>query len=60
LNDELKAVEAYPKAQWRLIQAKLDIGNAAAHGKFDEYKKADVKRMLEDIERFMAQYYLAT
>jgi hypothetical protein len=54
LNDELRGINKYPKPQWRLIQAWLDIGNAAAHGKFNEYNEGDVKGLIEDIEQFLA------
>jgi hypothetical protein len=54
INDELKAIGKCPQPQWRLIQAWLDIGNAAAHGKFDEYNKEDVVKLLEGVEGFVA------
>ena len=54
VNDELKRQEVYPQTQWRLIQAWLDIGNAAAHGRFDEYRTEDVVSMTEGLERFLA------
>lgn len=56
INDELKSLGFYSKSQWRRIQAMLDVGNDAAHGKFDQYDKNDVSKMLEDIERFVIQY----
>ncbi len=55
LNDALRDKGCYPKPQWRIIQAWLDIGNSAAHGKFDEYTQDDVVRMLNDVEQFLAQ-----
>ena len=54
LNDDLRTAGRYPQPQWRLIQSWLDIGNAAAHGKFDEYNQDGVKRLVEDVERFLA------
>jgi hypothetical protein len=54
INDELKKSGKYPQAQWRFIQAWLDIGNAAAHGKFSEYNEEDVTKLIEDIERFLS------
>lgn len=54
INDELRKLGRYPQPQWRLVQAWLDIGNAAAHGKFDEYNNEDIQRLVEDIERFLA------
>jgi len=57
INDELKKIGRYPQPQWRQIQAWLDIGNAAAHGKFDQYNQDDVQRMIEDIERFLVSEF---
>jgi hypothetical protein len=54
LNDALKQKGRYPQPQWRQVLAWLDIGNAAAHGKFDEYDQAAVERLLDDVERFLA------
>ncbi|MER0169097.1 MAG: hypothetical protein DU489_00490 [Nitrosomonas sp.] len=55
LNDALKEHGRYTKPQWRLIQSWLDIGNSAAHGKFTDYTEDDVKQMISDVERFVAQ-----
>lgn len=55
LNDALKDKERYAKPQWRLVQAWLDVGNSAAHGKFDDYTDQIVLQMIDDIERFLAQ-----
>jgi hypothetical protein len=54
LNEDLRKAGKYPQPQWRLIQSWLDTGNAAAHGKFNEYNQDDVKRLVEDVERFLA------
>lgn len=54
INDELKKAGRYAQPQWRQIQAWIDIGNAAAHGDFNQYNQNDVQRMIEDIERFLA------
>lgn len=53
INDELKKLEVYSQPQWRLIQSWLDVGNAAAHGKFTEYDVIDVRNMLDGIEQFV-------
>ena len=37
LNDGLKKTGTYGQPQWRQVQAWLDIGNSAAHGKFDQF-----------------------
>lgn len=55
MNDALKTAGHYAQPQWRLIQTYLDIGNSAAHGKFDDYDEATVLRMIDDIDRFWAQ-----
>ncbi len=54
INDELKKAGRYNQPQWRMIQAWLDIGNAAAHGKFGQYSQQDVAKMLEGIGGFLA------
>lgn len=54
LNDDLWRIGKYPKPQWRLVQAWLDIGNAAAHGNFNEYNEEDVEGLIENIEQFLA------
>lgn len=55
LNNELKKAGRYGQPRWRRVQALLDIGNAAAHGKFDEYNSDDVKTIIEEVERFLAE-----
>lgn len=54
LNEELKKANRYAQPQWRLIQAWLDLGNAAAHGRFNEYTADDVKNAIHGIEQFLA------
>jgi aspartyl aminopeptidase len=54
INDDLKGSGIYPQVQWRFIQAWLDIGNAAAHGKFGDYTEEDVVKMIEGVEQFLA------
>jgi len=39
--------------EWRQVQAWVDIGNAAAHGKFSDYTEHDVSNMLNGIESFI-------
>jgi hypothetical protein len=53
LNDELKKIGKYPQSQWRFVQAWLAIGNAAAHGNFNEYKESDVIKLVKDVEHFL-------
>jgi len=54
LNDELKNAQRYGQPQWRQIQAWMDIGNSAAHGKFTDYDLQAASDMLDGIERFLA------
>jgi hypothetical protein len=54
LNDELRKIGKYPQSQWRFVQGWLDTGNAAAHGKFNEYTENDITKLIEDVERFLA------
>jgi hypothetical protein len=49
INDDLKSHNYYTQPMWRQIQAWLDIGNSAAHGKFDQYTSEDVQKMLGNL-----------
>jgi hypothetical protein len=55
INDLLRDKGRYTKPRWRLVQSWLDLGNAAAHGQFGDYKEADVIEMIGGIERFVAE-----
>lgn len=57
LNDELKKAGKYNQPQWRQIQAWVDIGNSAAHGKFNEYSEEQVREQIEGVERFLANEF---
>ena len=59
LNIELRKIDRYSQPQWRIVEACLDTGNAAAHGKFDQYDQGDVERRIEDVERFLASEFRA-
>ncbi len=59
INDELKKKGRFSQPQWRFIQGWLDIGNAAAHGKFDQYTQDDVVKMIDDVERFLVNEFRA-
>ena len=59
INDALKKKGRYSQPQWRFIQGWLDIGNSAAHGKFDQYSQDDVVKMIDDIERFLVNEFQA-
>src|SRR5208337_5589852 len=56
LNEKLYKESAYSALQLKEIIAKAEIGNCAAHGRFDEYKKEDVAAFLEFVLRFLSQY----
>lgn len=46
LNDRLKSAGVFAVPKWRLIQGYLDVGNAAAHGKQEEFSPTDVTQLL--------------
>jgi len=47
-SNELKAKQ---------LRAWADIRNAAAHGEFDKFKRADVEGMIRGVSDFLATYY---
>lgn len=58
INDELKKNGTYSQSQWRFVQAWLDIGNAAAHGKFSEFDEDDVTSQINGIRQFLASHLI--
>jgi hypothetical protein len=56
LNEKLYKEHAYTALVHKEIIAKAEVGNCAAHGRFDQYKKDDVVAFLEFVLRFFAQY----
>ncbi|MBH3408767.1 DUF4145 domain-containing protein [Pseudomonas glycinae] len=54
MNDELVKAGAYNSLQHKRITALAAIRNSAAHGKPEEFTAADVKGMIDDVERFLA------
>lgn len=56
LNEKLYKEHAYTALVHKEIIAKAEIGNCAAHGRFDQYKKDDVVAFLEFVLRFLGQY----
>jgi len=56
LNEKLYKEKAYTALMHKEIVAKAEIGNCAAHGRFDQYTKDDVAAFLEFVLRFLAQY----
>ncbi len=57
INDSLKNEGIYAQPRWRMVQAWLDIGNAAAHGKTDDFTEQDVTKMIEGITEFLADNF---
>ena len=55
LNEALREKNRYSKHQWRTVQAWLDVGNLAAHGRFTEYSETDVAEMLRGIMHFISE-----
>jgi len=56
LNEDLYKRKIYSALQHKEIIAKAEIGNCAAHARFDQYTKADVEAFLDFVLRFLAQY----
>jgi hypothetical protein len=54
MNDDLAKAGAYNASQKKRITALAAIRNSAAHGKPEEFTTADVKGMIDDVERFLA------
>lgn len=54
MNGELKRKGRFPQPLWRQVEVWLDIGNDAAHGKFENYTEEQVHQMIEGVKRFLA------
>lgn len=54
MNDDLAKAGAYNATQKKRITALAGIRNSAAHGKPDEFTPAEVRGMIDDVERFLA------
>jgi hypothetical protein len=54
MNGDLAKKGIYNKLQQKRITALADIRNSAAHGKPNEFCEDDVKKMIKDIEQFLA------
>lgn len=55
MNESLRDCDRFTKPQWRQVQVWLDIGNEAAHGRFDQYTKEVVVKMIDEVATFLAQ-----
>lgn len=56
MNEALRQGGAYALPQRPQVRAWGAIRNRAAHGRFDEYDAADVRRMHEGVAGFLAKY----
>ncbi|MBK9123591.1 MAG: DUF4145 domain-containing protein [Chloroflexi bacterium] len=56
LVDGLKAAGLFNELKAKQPRAWADIRNAAAHGRFDEFKRSDVEAMLKGVRDFLADY----
>jgi hypothetical protein len=53
MNIALVKAGVYNTLLQKQITASADIRNKAAHGKFDEFNKKDVERMIDQVRLFM-------
>ena len=58
LIDELKKATLFNEPKAQQLRAWAGIRNAAAHGKFNEFSRTDVERMIESVKDFLATYML--
>lgn len=56
LNQKLPAKGVYTRLVQKRLAVWTDVRNAAVHGKFAEYSKADVADMLAGVSSFLAQH----
>lgn len=55
LNSDLVKAEIYTKLDQKAVTMWLDLRNKAAHGKYDEYTKDQVKLMSQGVTEFLAR-----
>ena len=58
LNTLLKNNAVYQIHIWRDVQAKLDIGNLAAHGRFNEFRLEEVQEMYKWTKKFIEKHLI--
>lgn len=56
LNIELRKAEIYNESMRKQVTAWIALRNHAAHGEWNEYNQADVKSLIDGVERFMGEY----
>jgi len=54
--EDLKNAGLFNELKAKQLRAWADIRNAAAHGRFDEFTRADVEQMVPAIHSFLADY----
>ena len=54
--DELKKAGVYNELKAKQLRSWVDIRNAAAHGNFSSFTRADVEQMLVGVQTFLADY----
>jgi hypothetical protein len=54
LAEKLHKANVLTKVQFMEVEAKKEVGNAAAHGRFADYSKADVVAFHEFVQRLLA------
>jgi hypothetical protein len=55
LNSDLAKFEVYTKLDQKSVTAWLDLRNNAAHGKYNEYTREQVKFMLDGVTNFLSR-----
>lgn len=60
LNEKLhrEGISGYTNLHVKEVIAKSEVGNNAAHGRFNEYTKQDVKAFHEYVQRFIGQFLM--
>jgi hypothetical protein len=56
LIEDLKSAGLFNELKAKQLRAWADIRNAAAHGRFDDFKREDVEPMLKGIQNFLSDY----
>ncbi len=56
LNDKLRAKDVYNPLRQQQVAYWVKVRNAADHGRFDDFKEADVAELIRGVRGFMADY----
>jgi len=56
LIDEQKKAGAFNELKAKKLRSWAGVRNAAAHGHFSDFSKADVEQMISGINNFLADY----